>query len=84
MNERQRKETSMRFRPPHGLKANQRLITKSNYLLSARQIQRLIDEGQIACPNCGGKEIVWACCKTKVTDPTFLKKLAKEVNQSEH
>jgi hypothetical protein len=54
------------------------LVKKTNYLLSARQIQRLIDEGHIACPKCGGTKLIWACCGVNVADPDLLKKLRDE------
>jgi DNA-directed RNA polymerase subunit M/transcription elongation factor TFIIS len=60
---------------------NRELVRKTNYLLSAKQIRRLIDAGHIACPKCGGKKLVWACCQIDVADPSLLEKLAREVKK---
>jgi hypothetical protein len=43
-------------------KANKKLVRMMNYLLSAGQVKRLVDEGDLAYPKCGGKSILWGCC----------------------
>jgi len=62
-------------------KVDKRLVRTTNYLLSARQVKRLVDEGDLRCPNCGGTDIIWACCKLSVFDSKILEKFSKEVRK---
>jgi len=83
LSEENRPASHRRPRPPRRRKVSvdKALVKKTNYLLSARQIQRLIDEGHIACPKCGGTKLIWACCGVNVADPDLLKKLREEVKK---
>jgi hypothetical protein len=57
------------------------LIKKTNYLMSALQIRRLIDEEQISCPKCGGRKLIWECCSINVVDSELIEKLREDVKR---
>jgi len=57
------------------------LIRKRNYVLEAQIIGDYIERGELSCPNCGGKKLVWQCCGLDIADPKTIERIRGELKK---